>query len=125
MSITPEGGIVHWPGARPSTSSLDPSRLVGMVELLPYQDNSTLLANNDHSSTNIMNSAMTIESGTHSTTRHSREVFMADDPPQFPMPQALDIQDEEETLSNISPDPPAPDGETDEQKVARERKNRA
>jgi hypothetical protein len=41
------------------------------------------------------------------------------------MPHAPNIQDGEETLSNISPDPLAPDGETYEQKVARERKNRA
>ena len=36
LSITPEGGIIHWPGARPATSLTNPSRLVGMVELLPY-----------------------------------------------------------------------------------------
>jgi hypothetical protein len=41
------------------------------------------------------------------------------------MPQALDIQDKEETLSNITPNPLAPVGETNEQKAARERKNRA
>jgi hypothetical protein len=52
LSITPEGGIVHWPGARPDTSSTDPSCLVGMIELLPYQDGRTLPAdNNDHGST--------------------------------------------------------------------------
>jgi hypothetical protein len=50
---------------------------------------------------------------------------MAGHPPEIPMPQAPDIQDGEETLSNISPDPPAPAKETDEQKAARERKNRA
>ena len=43
----------------------------------------------------------------------------------IPMPQALDIQDGEETLSNISLDAPAPDGATDEQKTAREKKNKA
>ena len=49
LSITPEGGIVQWSGARPDTSLIDPSHLVGMVELLPYQDGVTLLAdNNDH-----------------------------------------------------------------------------
>ena len=52
LSITPEGGIVHWPGVRPDTSLIDSSHLVGMVELLPYQDGRTLLAdNNDHGST--------------------------------------------------------------------------
>jgi len=50
--------------------------------------------------------------------RHSREVFMAGHPPEIPMPQAPDIQDREKTLSNISPDTPAPAGETDEQKEA-------
>ena len=35
LSITPEGGIIHWLGARPD-SLIDPSRRVGMVEFLPY-----------------------------------------------------------------------------------------
>jgi hypothetical protein len=43
LSITPEGGIVHWSVAQPDTSSTDPSRLVGMVNscltrmVEPYQ----------------------------------------------------------------------------------------
>ena len=82
LFITPKGGIVHWLGARPDTSLTDPSRLVGMVELLPYQDGKTLLAdNNDHSSIEILDNATTAESRTHSTTRYSREVFMAGQPP--------------------------------------------
>ena len=85
-----------------------------MVELLPYQGSNTLLANSDHGSTKILHSAVTIESRTHSTPRYSREVFMVGQPPHIPMPQAPDIQDGEETLSNISPDTPAPNGETDE-----------
>jgi hypothetical protein len=36
---------------------------------------------------------------------------MDDHPPEIPMPQALDIQDREETLSNISPQSSAPAGE--------------
>ena len=36
LSITPEGGIVHWLGALHDTSLIDTSRLVGMVELLSY-----------------------------------------------------------------------------------------
>ena len=95
-----------------------------MVELLPYQDGSTLPADIDHGSTEILHSATTTESGTHSTPRHSREVFMAGQPPHIPMPQALDIQDGEETLSDISPDTLAPNGETDEQRTARERKSK-
>ena len=126
LSITPEGGIVHWLGARPDTFLIDPSRLVGMVELLPYQDGSTLTAdNNDHDSTEILDIAATVESGTHSAMKHSREVFMARQPPQIPMPNPPDIQDGEKTLSDISPDTAPPNGETDEQKTARERKNRA
>ena len=78
LSITPEEGIVHWPGARPDTSLIDPSRLVGMVELLPYQDNIILPAdNNNYGSTEILDIATTAESRTLSATRHSREVFMA------------------------------------------------
>jgi len=97
-----------------------------MVELLPYIEDRTLPAdNNDHGSIEILDSTTTIESGTHSAMRHSREVFMARQPPQIPMPNPLDIQDGEEPLSDISPDTTPPNGETDEQKTARERKNRA
>ena len=75
-----------------------------MVELLPYQDDITLLVdNNDHGSTEILDITMTAESRTHSAMRHSREVFMAGQPPQIPMPNPPDIKDGEETLSNISP----------------------
>jgi hypothetical protein len=66
LYITPEGGIIHWPGARPDTSSIEPSHLVAMVELLPYQDGRTLPADdNDHGSTEILDSTTTAESRTH------------------------------------------------------------
>ena len=53
-----------------------------MVELLPYQDGNTLpVDNNDHDSTEILDIVMTIESRTHSAMKHSREVFMARQPP--------------------------------------------
>ena len=95
-----------------------------MVELLPYQDGSTLPAdNNDHDSTKILDIATTVESRTHLATRHSREVFIVGQPAQIPMPNPPYIQDGEETLSDISPDTVPPNGETDEQKMARERKN--
>ena len=78
-----------------------------MVELLPYQDGRTLLAdNNDHSSTEILDITTAM--------RHSREVFMARQPPQIPMPNPPDVQDGEETLSDISPDTAPPNGEMDE-----------
>ncbi|CAD6340257.1 unnamed protein product [Miscanthus lutarioriparius] len=57
--------------------------------------------------------------------RHSREVFMAGQPPQIPMPNPPDIQDGDEALSDISPDTVPPNGETNEQKTAREKKNNA
>ena len=82
LSITPEGGIIYWPSARLDISLTDPSHLVGMVELLPYQDGKTLLAdNNDHGSIEILDIATTAEFRTHSATMHSREVFMAGQPP--------------------------------------------
>ena len=84
-----------------------------MVVLLPYQDGSTLPADDDHGSIEILDSVVTVESGTHSPPRHSKAIFMAGHPPHIPMPQAPDVQDGEETLSN-SPDTPAPNGETDE-----------
>ena len=96
-----------------------------MVELLPYQDGSTLLSDDDHGSIEILNSVMTAESRNHSAPRHSREVFMAGHPPQIPMPQAPDIQDGEETLWNISPDAPTPENEIDKQKIARVKKNKS
>ena len=78
---------MHWPGAWPNISSTDPSRLVGMVELLPYQDGSTVpIDSDDRDSTEIVGTTTTAESGTHSTMRHSREVFMAGQPPQITMP---------------------------------------
>ena len=86
-----------------------------MVELLPYQDSITLPAdNNDHDSTEILDLVMTVESGTHSAMKHSREGFMARQPPQIPMPNPLDIQGEEETMFDISTDTAPPNGETDE-----------
>lgn len=98
----------------------------GVIELLPYQDDRTLPAdNNNHGSTEILDITMIVESGTHLATRHSREVFMARQPPQIPIPNPPDIQDGEEALSDISSDTTPPNGETDDQKMARERKNRA
>jgi len=93
LSITPKSGIVHWPRARPDTSLTDPSRLVGMVKLLPYQDGITLLAdNNDHDSIEILDIVMTAESETHlKLRRHSREDFMAREPPHISMPNPPDI----------------------------------
>jgi hypothetical protein len=97
-----------------------------MVELLPYQDDITLPTDNsDPGSTKILDSAMTAQSRTNSAMRHSREVFMAGKPPQIPMLNPPDIQDREEIESNISPDAPALNRETDEQRIARERKNKA
>ena len=97
-----------------------------MVELLPYIEGKTLPTdNNDHGSIEILDSTTTVESGTHSAMRHSREVFMAGQPPQIPMSNIPDIQDGEKALFDISPDTLPPNGEMDEQKTARERKNRA
>ena len=50
---------------------------------------------------------------------------MAGQPPQIPMPTPLDIQDGEEALSDNSPDTAPPNGEIDEQRTAREKKNKA
>ena len=97
-----------------------------MVELLTYQDGSTVPTdNNDHDSIEILDIATTVESRTHSATKHSKEVFMVGQPPHIPMPNPPDIQDGEEALSDISSDKAPPNGETNEQKTARERKNRA
>ena len=42
LSITPEGGIIHWPGAWPDTSLTYPSHLVGRtLALLGWQNSSS------------------------------------------------------------------------------------
>ena len=105
----------HLKGARLDTSSIDPSRLVGMVGILPYQDGRTLPAdNNDHGSIEILDIAIIVESRTHLAMRHSREVFMVGQPPHILMPNPPDIQDGEETLSNIFLDTVPPNGEANE-----------
>ena len=97
-----------------------------MVELLPYQDGRTLPADhNDHGSIEILDIAIIVESRTHLAMRHSREVFMVGQPPHILMPNPPDIQDGEEALSDISSYTAPPNGETNEQRTAREKKNRA
>ena len=124
LSITPKGSIVDWPGAQPHATSSDPFRLVGMVEILPFQNASTLPSDED-GSTEILTSITTVESETCTMPSHSREVFMVRQPPQIPMTEAPDIQSGDEDLSNISLDALPPVNETDDQKMARERKNKA
>lgn len=113
LSITPEDGIVHWPGARLLTTMLDPSRLVDMVEILPYQDGNTL-PSEDLGSIEILDRTATVESGTNGTLSHSREVLMVRAPPQIPMPQPPDVQSGDESLSNILPNAPAPTNEEED-----------
>jgi hypothetical protein len=55
-----------------------------MVELLMYLDGSTLLADDDHGSMEVLDSATPAKSMNHLAPRHSREVFMAGHPPENP-----------------------------------------
>jgi hypothetical protein len=64
-----------------------------MVELVHYQDGGTLPTDDDHGSTEVLDSVMTAESGNYSAPRHFKEVFMAGHPLEIPMSQAPDIHD--------------------------------
>lgn len=66
LSITTKGGIIHWPSTRPLATSSDPFRLVGLVEILPYQDGSTF-PSEDNGSIEILASVAIIESKTDNT----------------------------------------------------------
>lgn len=73
--------------------SLDPSRLIDMVKLLPYQSGSTLPSDDD-GSTKILNSATTAESKMEKRLymlwhHHNISLYMLDAP---------NIQDGEETI---------------------------
>lgn len=94
-----------------------------MVELLPYQEGSTL-PTEDMSSTDVLDSVAMAESRTNNTLCHNREVLMVRQPPHIPMPQPPDVQSGDESLSSSSADTPTAAKGTDEQKATREKKNK-
>ena len=66
-----------------------------------------------------------METNTDNRTVHAREVLMVHRPrsPLVPL-EALDVRSSDESESNISPFAQGYDGETENQKQARERKNK-
>jgi hypothetical protein len=122
LSVTPQGYIIHWSSSMPDDTILDSSRLVGMVQILPYQDGDTI--RDEDATTELLYSTSTAESGTNSRAMHTQEVFMVHARSPLIMPKAPDIRSLDETETNISPDALPPINETDEQKATREKKNK-
>jgi hypothetical protein len=79
-----------------------------------------MLYDTDASIDIISNSNGTI---TDEEAMHSQEVFMIQRPPLF-SPKAPDVRSSDESESNISPNAPKYDGETESQRQARERRNK-
>lgn len=96
-----------------------------MLGQLPFQVGN-LLPLEEEGSIEVLSSATMAESGTDSIVRPTRprEVFMLCHPPLPALPQPPDVHLDNETLSNISPDTLPPLNESDEQKAAREKKNK-
>jgi hypothetical protein len=93
--------------------------LVDEATILPYQGGSTLY-DTDTSIEIITNSNGAV---TDAEATQAREVFMIRRPPLIP-PKAPDVRSSDESESNISPNALEYDGETKNQKCARERKNK-
>ena len=122
LTITSQDYIVHWPGSVPEDSG---TQLVGtmMTTILPYQEGDSIC--DLEASTKVINNSDSVETNADNRTIHAREVFMVRRPrsPLVP-PEALDIRSSDESESNISPFIQGHDGETENQKQARERRNK-
>jgi hypothetical protein len=71
FSITQQDFIVHWPRSCPDNSYPDPSRVIAMAEILPYQDGDSLPGDN-HGSTEILESSGMTESATNRVSMHAK-----------------------------------------------------
>jgi hypothetical protein len=94
-----------------------------MAEILPYQDGDSL-PDNDHGSTEILESSGTAESATNRVSGHAREVFMVWSRSPLHAPTPPDVNSDDETTSAISPDALRTPNETEAEKTAREKKNK-
>ena len=76
-------------------------------------------------STKVISNSDNVETNTDNRTVHAREVLMVRRPrsPLIP-PEAPDVRSSDESESNISPFAQGYDGETENQKQARQRKNK-
>jgi hypothetical protein len=102
LTITPEDCLVHWPGTYPLNSNV---QLVEEAITLPYQRDSTLRDAN--TPTKVLDSKGNLEPG--------RESFMIRRPLPMP-PTAPDVRSLDELESNISPNVPKYDGESEGQR---------
>ena len=91
--------------------------------ILPYQEGDSIY--DLEASTKVINNSDSVETNADNRTIHAREVFMVRHPrsPLVP-PEAPDIRSSDESKSNISPFIQGHDGETENQKQARERRNK-
>lgn len=94
---------------------------------LPFQMGTTLPEDNSDGSTEIMSSASTAESETHSTLlceSSSREVFMMPAPRPLVAPIPPDVQSGDELSDEMTDDEAAPANESDADRQIRERRNK-
>ena len=122
LTLTSQDCIVHWQGSVPEDSS---TRLVDMITMaiLPYQEGDSIC--DLEASTKVISNSDSVETNTNNRTVHAREVHMVRRPrsPLVP-PEAPVVRSSDESESNISPFAQGYDGETENQKQARERKNK-
>ena len=119
LSLTKQGYAVHWPGVKPEPKIPDSPRLIGMVEILPYQDGEEIC---EDGPTEIIGSSSLAESDSSTSGVLAREVFMVRPRSPLVRPQAPDVIEGEETEEVISQDQPPQANETDEQRLAGSRK---
>jgi hypothetical protein len=107
LTITPKDYLIHWLGTYPLNSNV---QLVEEVITLPYQKGSTLRDAN--TPTKVLSSKASLVLGW--------EAFMIRRP--LPMPPTVpDVRSLDESESNISPNVPEYDGESEGQWQAREK----
>jgi hypothetical protein len=101
LTVTPEDCLVHWSGTYPLNSNV---QLVEEAITLPYQKGSTL--HNASTPTKVLSSKASLVPG--------REAFMIRRTLPMP-PTAPDVRSSDESKSNISPNMPEYDGESEGQ----------
>jgi hypothetical protein len=112
LTVTPEECLVHWPGTYPLSSN---ARLIEEAITLPYQEGSVLR--------DVNTPTKVASSYSKASPVPGREAFMVRRPLPMP-PTAPDVRSLDESESNISPNVPKYDGESEGQRRAREKRNR-
>ncbi|HET8670998.1 MAG TPA: hypothetical protein VFM05_10340 [Candidatus Saccharimonadales bacterium] len=122
LSLTRQGYAVHWPGAKPGEMISDDTRIVGMVEILPFQEGGAVC---EDASTEIIQSVSSAESTMSWVSPISREILMVRQRTPIIRPIQPEILEGEETEEAISDDQQPIPNETDEHRVIREAKNKS